>query len=71
MGKRENQRLTRKQVAERYQVPLRSIDYLVSTRQIPFFRFGTRAVRFDPERLAKWEKEREGVPFRMSGESSE
>lgn len=35
-------------------MPIRTIDYLVSTNQIPFSRLGKRAVRFDSDRLDQW-----------------
>ena len=56
--------LTRSEVAEFFKIPIRTIDYLVSTQQIPFFRVGKRGVRFSRNRLMEWSREREGVEFR-------
>lgn len=56
--------LTRKDVSERFKLPLRTIDYFVSTGQIPFSRLGKRCVRFNSDRLMDWFKEREGVEYR-------
>ena len=56
--------LTRNEVADFLKIPKRTIDYLVSTQQIPFFRVGKRGVRFSRERLMEWSREREGVEFR-------
>ncbi len=57
--------LKRKEVADMYRVPLRTVDYWASTGQIPFSRLGKRAVRFDRDTLDKWFKDREGVEFRQ------
>ena len=56
--------LTRKETAKFFKIPLRTIDYLVQTDQIPFSRLGKRSVRFDKGRLSEWFKDREGVEFR-------
>jgi len=56
--------LTRKEVAEFFKMPIRTIDYLVSTDQIPFSRLGKRSVRFDREELEKWFRKRQGVEYR-------
>jgi len=56
--------LTRKDVSEHFKLPLGTVDYLVSTKQIPFSRLGRRGVRFSMERLMEWFREREGVEFR-------
>ena len=58
--------LTRQEVSERLKMPVRTIDYLVSTNQIPFSRVGKRSVRFSSTRLEEWFIEREGVEFRQS-----
>jgi excisionase family DNA binding protein len=39
--------LTRKQLAKRYNVSVRCVDYWVEARRVPVFRIG-RVVRFDP-----------------------
>ncbi len=58
--------LTRKEVSVMFQIPLRTLDYLVGTGQIPFSRIGKRSVRFSSDRLSKWFEEREGVEFRQN-----
>ena len=57
--------LTRKETATLLKVPLRTLDYLTSTGQIPFFRVGKRGVRFNEKRLQEWSREQEGIEFRM------
>ena len=56
--------LTRKDVSEQFKLALGTVDYLVSTKQIPYSRLGRRGVRFDKKRLMEWFQEREGVEFR-------
>lgn len=56
--------LTRQEVSEKFKLPISTLDYLVSTNQIPFSRIGKRSVRFSLERLNEWFKEREGIEFR-------
>ncbi len=56
--------LTRKEVADFFKLPIRTIDYLTQTGQIPFSRLGKRSVRFDKARLAEWFKSRELVEYR-------
>jgi len=56
--------MTRKEVAEFLKMPLRTVDYLTQTGQIPFSRLGKRSVRFDKGRLAEWFVAREGIEFR-------
>jgi excisionase family DNA binding protein len=55
--------LTRREVSELFKMPIRTIDYLVASGQIPFSRLGKRSVRFSKERLEKWFYEREGVDY--------
>ena len=57
-------KLKRKDVSEIFDMPVRTVDYLVATGQIPFSRIGKRGVRFDEKRLQDWFLEREGVEFR-------
>jgi excisionase family DNA binding protein len=56
--------LKRQGAAELLKLPIRTLDYLVATNQIPFSRIGKRGVRFSQERLELWFEEREGVEFR-------
>ena len=62
-------KLKRKDVSEKFQMPVRTVDYLVATGQIPFSRVGKRGVRFDEKRLQEWFLEREGVEFRHNKKS--
>lgn len=55
--------LTRKEVADLFKLPLRTVDYLVSTGQLPYSRLGKRSVRFSRSRLEEHFKSREGVAF--------
>lgn len=57
-------KLTRRDVAELFQLSLRTVDYFVSSNQIPFSRLGKRGVRFDEAKLQKWFDERANVEFR-------
>jgi excisionase family DNA binding protein len=56
--------LNRKGVAELFKMPVRTVDYLVQTGQIPLSRLGKRSVRFNKARLAEWFADREGVECR-------
>jgi excisionase family DNA binding protein len=57
--------LTRQEVSDKFKTPLKTLDYLVRTGQIPFFRVGKRGVRFNSDRLEKWTIEREGIEYRL------
>lgn len=65
MGKK----LTRQQVAKLYQLPLSTLSYLVSTKQIPFIRIGTRLVRFDEDDLKEWESTRREIEYKTGRQS--
>jgi excisionase family DNA binding protein len=58
-------KLNKKEVGERLGIPLKTIDYLVASGQIPYSRVGKRSVRFDPARIQAWFIEREGVEYRL------
>jgi len=58
--------LTRKEAAGVLKMPLRTLDHLVRTNQIPYSRLGKRSVRFSEDRLMAWLREREGVEFRLN-----
>ena len=63
--------LTRKDVAELFQLPISTLDYLVSTSQIPFFRPTQRNVRFREAELVKWlDEERRNLPYRKKATES-
>jgi excisionase family DNA binding protein len=57
--------LKRQEVADLFKLPIRTVDYLVATDQIPFSRIGKRAVRFSKQRLEEWFQEREGAPYHI------
>ena len=59
--------LTRQQVSELFQLPLSSLDYLVSTKQIPFYRVSKRNIRFRKSDLLVWlGEERRNLPYRKN-----
>lgn len=57
------QTITRKQLSQLTHLPLGTIDYYVSTRQIPVLRLGTRNARFHPLMVLDWYKKRLGVVY--------
>jgi len=63
-------KMTRKDVAEEYKLPTRTVDYLVATKQIPFSRIGKRNVRFSRKRLEEWFRERESIEYHRPGAAS-
>lgn len=56
--------LTRLEASELLKLPVRTLDYLVATGQIPYSRVGKRCVRFKYKRLMEWFDERENVEYR-------
>lgn len=48
--------LTVKEVADRLRMSQPAIYRLAAAKQIPFYRFNRKAIRFDPDELAQWEK---------------
>ncbi|PQP34448.1 hypothetical protein C6A37_07740 [Desulfobacteraceae bacterium SEEP-SAG9] len=61
--------LIRQEVAEIYRLPLKTLDYLVRTGQIPFSRIGKRGVRFSRVRLEQWFQDQEGIAYRLNGKN--
>ena len=57
--------LNRRDISELLKVPVSTVNYLVQTGQIPFFRIGKRSVRFDAERIKVWISESEGRLYRL------
>ena len=55
--------LTRTEAANYLRLPLRTVDYLVNTKQIRFSRVGKRNVRFSRKRLEQWFQERESIEY--------
>ena len=60
--------LTRKEAAEFLRISLRTLDYFVMTKQVPFSRLGVRHVRFSRERLLEHMREREGMGYQRMDE---
>jgi excisionase family DNA binding protein len=58
--------LTRQDVSELFQLPLSTLDYLVSTEQIPFFRPTQRNLRFRESELLEWLETRRDLPYRKN-----
>jgi excisionase family DNA binding protein len=56
--------MTREEISIFLKLPIRTVDYLVTTGQIPFSRIGKRGVRFSKDRILEWFSEREGIEFR-------
>lgn len=55
--------LTRKEASDFLKVPIRTVDFLVATGQIPFSRLGRRRVIFLRDRLLEYLRDREGVQY--------
>jgi excisionase family DNA binding protein len=55
--------LTRKEVADLLKLPLRTLDYRVASKQIPYSRVSKRNVRFSRSQIDRWFLEREGIEF--------
>ena len=60
------EKLKRGEAANFLNIPLRTLDFLIRRGEIPFSRIGRRSVRFDPERLDEWFREREGVEYHIA-----
>lgn len=58
--------LDRKEVSSLFGLPLSTLDGLVSTRSIPFFRVSRRNVRFRESELLVWLESRRDLPYRTS-----
>ena len=56
----------RDDVTKNWKISKATVNYLVQTGQIPFVRIGKRSVRFVPDQLQEWLKERQGVEYRLS-----
>ena len=56
--------LTRQEASKFLKIPLSTLNFWVSTNQVPFSRLGRKNVRFLRARLVEWAKEREGIEFR-------
>ena len=61
--------LKTKDVSSFLKVPEKTIQYLVSTGQIPFSRIGKRGVRFSKNRIMDWFNSREGIEYRLKRNS--
>ena len=58
--------LTNNDVADQLKFSKGTVDYLVTTGQIPFLRLGKRTIRFSREALEQWCKDRENVKVEYS-----
>ncbi len=56
-------KMKRADVAQEFQLPLGTVDYLVATNSIPYSRISKRIIRFSRERLEQWFAENEGRPY--------
>ena len=57
--------MTRKQLAKRWSVSVRLIDYLIATGQIDIVRIGKKAVRIRPSAAEEYERKQTNVEFRL------
>ena len=55
--------MNRKEAADFLKLPLRTIDYLTMTSQIPYSRVGKRRIVFLKDRLMDYLREREGIVY--------
>lgn len=62
--------LTKQETADAFKIKKETLDYLVYTGQIPFFRVGKRSVRFSADRLKEWARERENVDLKYNKQKS-
>ena len=51
--------LTKQETADFLKISLRTLDYLISVREIPYTKTSKRAVRFHRDRVLQWFAERE------------
>ena len=58
--------LTRKEVCELFSLPTSTLDFLVSTGQIPYFRVSQRNIRFRESELLEWLETRRNVEYRTA-----
>ena len=58
--------LTRQQLSEKWELPISTLDYLVQTKQIPFYRVSKRNVRFRESELLEWLETRRDLPYRKN-----
>jgi excisionase family DNA binding protein len=61
--------LTRKDLAALFQLAPSTLDFLVATRQIPFYRISKRNLRFKATEIKKWLETRKNLPYGEDGES--
>jgi len=45
--------VTKREIARELQASLRSIDYLIQRRKIPYYRLSNRFIRFDLDKVRK------------------
>ena len=54
---------TREEVANKYKLKMGTLDYLVSSGEIPYSRLGKRIIRFDSQKLDAWFEKQEGKAY--------
>lgn len=59
--------LTREMVSKDFILPMSTLDYLVATGQIPYFRITKRNIRFRRSELLEWLETRRDIPYRRGG----
>jgi excisionase family DNA binding protein len=57
--------LTVEETARFLKCQVKTVQYMVSTSQLPFFRLGKRLVRFRRSRLIEYAEEREKIEYRL------
>jgi len=63
--------LTVKQASEYLQIPERTLQYLIYTKQIDCYsRVGKRSIRFRKDNIDKWMDERQGIELRYDKSGS-
>ena len=72
MSREESKMLNTEEIAERLGVCRRTILAMVERREIPFYRLGPRALRFDPQEVmdaVKVDRPKRGVQKYLSSEA--
>lgn len=64
MSKDDLRLLSAKDLAEAFGLPRSTVDYMVQTNQIPFFRISRRNVRFRESEIAEWLETRRNIDYR-------
>lgn len=70
MVDRDSKLLDYKALSQLLSVPVSTLYAWVHLRRIPFIRFSSRFIRFDPEKIEAWLREREQGPDVPGGADS-